>query len=555
VKILELNFSKKILYFILIFLIIIAFFLRLFRLGELPAVMHRDELAIAYNAYSIVETGRDEWGESYPIVFKSFGDYKLPGLIYSSILGIKIFGLNPFGARVINAILASLAIPAMFIFTKELFKSRFVSLVSTILLVFSFWHLSGSRNVYEPIVALSLFIPNYLTLFKATEDKRYLLLSVVFFAISIWFYHTPLFIYPLMYVLWYFFKRKQLSSKAKKWWAIFFVLTILIFLINSLAVVTLNKSRSETTIFMSQQLKDMYQESLHKYWSAGIPLHPVFTIPQRIFQLSYYFVQGYIKGISPDFIFFNGGNNSWHNLKSIGFGNINPILLPFSIMGLIYVIKNKKKPAYYFLLSLLVLTPIPNALTIDSPNTNRLIDFHFLILILAAFGFYYFCNLEFLKNKIAKKIHKIMIALSLVFYIVITGQFLSNYFLIFNYSLDSSWNEGFPELVQQIENYRDDYDKVIMVTTTSESHIFYLFYTAYPPEKIQVQNDDLNHAHKIENIYFWVDLKTLELEEDEKILLISSANEKIKNPIFTVNDWQGKVLWQGYELEIEEVAN
>lgn len=107
-------------------------FLRLFHLGQLPVIMHRDELAIAYNAYSILETQRDEWGETLPMVFKSFGDYKLPGLIYSTILGIRLFGLNPFGSRVITAVLASLAIPIMFFFTKELFKSRLTALLSTI---------------------------------------------------------------------------------------------------------------------------------------------------------------------------------------------------------------------------------------------------------------------------------------------------------------------------------------------------------------------------------------------------------------------------------------
>lgn len=488
------NSSKKIVFIVLAILIICGFFLRLINLGQLPAVMHRDELAIGYNAYSILETGRDEWGKVWPVVFKSFGDYKLPGLIYSTILGVKLFGMNQFGSRVITAIFASLAIPAMFLFTKELFKSRFISLFSTLFLVFSFWHISGSRNIYEPIVALSLAIPSYLALFKAAKKTKYLLLSILFFSIAIWFYHTPFFIYPLMYILWSGYNWRKFSDRERKWWVIGFIFVILVSCINFYAVATLNKSRSETTIFMSQELKDRHQATMRKYWLAGVPLHPIFTSAQRSFQLSYYFIQGYFKGISPDFLFFNGGNNSWHNLKSIGFGNLNPVFLPLSILGFIYVFKNRKKPANYFLLCLLILSPIPNALTIDSPNTNRLMDFHFLILVLSAIGLYFYCLLKLVKNNSLSRVYGLLFLTFIFTYVVLTSQFLASYFLIYNSSLESAWHEGFPELIKDVDEYKNNYDKVIISTSNSEAYMFFLFYSHYSPKKIQDQPEGFNHV-------------------------------------------------------------
>lgn len=237
---------------------------------------------------------------------------------------------------------------------------------------------------------MPLAVASYLTLFKAIKKTWYLWISVLLFAISTWFYHTSLFIYPLIFVLWFFYNRHEFSKKTKKRWILAFALVVILAGWNIFASAKVNQSRSETTIFMSQELKDLHQTEMHRFWVMGVPLHPLFTVTQRFFQLFYHFVQGYFKGINPDFLFFTGGNNYWHNLQVIGFGNINPVFLPFIVLGLIYLIKNRQKPESYFLLALLVLAPIPNAVTIDAPNINRLLDSHYLLLVVAALGFYRF---------------------------------------------------------------------------------------------------------------------------------------------------------------------
>lgn len=530
--------SQKFSYFsiILISIVFLGVFLRLIRLGQLPAIMHRDELAIAYNAYSILETQRDEWGQAWPIVFKSFGDYKLPGLIYSTILGIRIFGLNPFGSRVVTAVLASLAIPIMFLFTNRLFKSRLTALLSTIFLTFSFWHISSSRNIYEPIVVLPLTIASYLTLFQAVKKQQFLWISLLLFAISIWFYHTPLFIYPLIFILWFFYNQKQFSKKVKKNWILVFVSIVILAGLNIFALAQVNQSRSGTTIFMSQELKDLHQTEMHKFWVAGVPLYSPLVLIERFFQISYYFVQGYFKGISSDFLFFTGGNNYWHNLKTIGFGNLNPVLLPFVILGLIRLIKNRQKPENYFLLVLLILAPIPNAMTVDAPNINRLMDFHYLLLVVAALGFY-----SFYKN--ARKTAVFFAAFA---YILVTGQFLAKYFLTYNLSLYPTWHEaGMEELVEVVTAKQNEYDRVIVMAPIPAPHIFFLFYTQYSPQNLAGNSD--NH---IDNIYFMNELPQSNFY-DENILLVTAV---IKNPredsVFLIKNWEDRPLWQGYKLKI-----
>ncbi len=61
--------------FLLIIILIIAAFLRLWRLESIPPSLTPDEAALGYNAYSVLKTGKDEYGKVLPIIFKSFGDY------------------------------------------------------------------------------------------------------------------------------------------------------------------------------------------------------------------------------------------------------------------------------------------------------------------------------------------------------------------------------------------------------------------------------------------------------------------------------------------------
>ena len=130
------NFFKK--YWLLIFALLLGAFLRLYQLGSLPNALTWDEAALGYNAYSIIKTGRDEFGKLLPIVFKSFGDYK-PGLyVYLVIPSVAIFGLNEFAVRLPGALFGVLAIFGIYLLILELFaeekRARLLASFSTLAL-------------------------------------------------------------------------------------------------------------------------------------------------------------------------------------------------------------------------------------------------------------------------------------------------------------------------------------------------------------------------------------------------------------------------------------
>ena len=73
---------------ILAILTALALVLRVWALGQVPPGIDADEAALGYNAYSLLKTGRDEYGVPHPLVFESFGDYKRPVYFYFAIPSI-----------------------------------------------------------------------------------------------------------------------------------------------------------------------------------------------------------------------------------------------------------------------------------------------------------------------------------------------------------------------------------------------------------------------------------------------------------------------------------
>jgi 4-amino-4-deoxy-L-arabinose transferase-like glycosyltransferase len=78
--------------------------LYVFRCEKNPPGFFIDESSIAYNAYTISQTGQDEFGKPWPLFFRAFGDYKNPTYIYLLALFFKLAGPSIFTARLLSAL-------------------------------------------------------------------------------------------------------------------------------------------------------------------------------------------------------------------------------------------------------------------------------------------------------------------------------------------------------------------------------------------------------------------------------------------------------------------
>src|SRR5438309_1647159 len=109
-------------YEILIFAIIILIgaFLRLYQIQKYPPGLYIDEVSIGNNAYSILHTGRDEYGIKFPLSFKSFGDYKMPLYIYAVTGAMALLGKNELAVRLPSSLSGILTLVIFYFFIKKI---------------------------------------------------------------------------------------------------------------------------------------------------------------------------------------------------------------------------------------------------------------------------------------------------------------------------------------------------------------------------------------------------------------------------------------------------
>src|SRR3954464_2022425 len=62
-----------------------------------------DESSICYNAYTISQTGQDEYGQAWPLFFRAFGEYKSPTIIYVLAGLFRVTGPSITAARMLVA--------------------------------------------------------------------------------------------------------------------------------------------------------------------------------------------------------------------------------------------------------------------------------------------------------------------------------------------------------------------------------------------------------------------------------------------------------------------
>ena len=169
----------------LLFIVVLAFLLRFYKVTQSPPSLNWDETSIAYNAYSILKTGHDEWGIKFPLNFRSYGEYKLPVQIYASIPAVAVFGLNEFGVRVTPVIYGTLTVLLLYFLVNLLFKNKRIGLLSAFILAVSPWHIQLTRASFESSFSVFWVVLGAISFIKGFEKKKYWLISIIPFVIAI----------------------------------------------------------------------------------------------------------------------------------------------------------------------------------------------------------------------------------------------------------------------------------------------------------------------------------------------------------------------------------
>lgn len=487
--------SKKI---ILILILILAFGLRFYKITDVPPSLNWDEVSIGYNAYSILKTGKDEWGQTLPLFFRSYGEYKLPAQIYASIPGIYFFGLNELGVRITPVVYGVLTVLLLFFLARALFKSEFVGQVAAFLLAISPWHIQLTRASFESSFAAFWIVLGTWFLVKGIKDHIFLVLAAIPFAFSVYTYNTarvftPLFIFIFLLLFHNnFIKLKKIVA-----------LSALLFVVILLPMVPFTLSGAGSARYKLVSITDdkgLIPRINENRGNSNLPNILPTLVHNKYTYIGFYFAQNYLAHFTPDYLFFNGAPHKQHHVQNIG--ELYIFQAPFLLIGL-YLLFRKKNKFRWVLLSWILIAHLPVATTNDSiPHALRNLIAAPAYQLITAYGIYK--SYIFLKKQ--KKFqnfgyHYLLVIVISIASVLQFQNYLENYYLNYSKKYSRDWQYGYKQAVNYINQNKHKYDEIVFTRHYGEPHMFTLFYSQYDPAKYQ---NNPNLARYETNDWVWV---------------------------------------------------
>jgi len=479
---------------IILFLVItLALFLRLYKVISIPPSLNWDEVSIGYNAYSILKTGKDEWGKFLPVHFEAYGEYKLPAQIYASIPAIAIFGLNEFGVRITPVFYGALTVLFLYLLAKEIFDNEWIALISSFLLAISPWHIQLTRASFESSFSVFWVTLGAWLFVKGFANKKYWIASIIPFAISVYTYNaarvfTPLFLFVIILIY-----RKELFKNLKV-----FIICFLIFALSMIPLINFFISGDATARLKLVSITDDpgFEQRINvARGSTHLPEPLPRLIHNKVTHYVYVFAGNYLSHFTPDFLFIHGAGHKQHHVQ--GIGELYAIQAPFILIGLYFLFRNKNKWRW-FLMSWLLLAFVPVSVTVDSiPNALRTLLAVIPYQIITALGFYETYRILNRKNFLRWTI----VAVSAIILAVSFGGYLNNYYNIYPKLYSRDWQYGYKQVVSYIKEHYKKYDLIVFSRTYGEPHMFTLFFLNWDPGKYQ---DDPNLDRFEANKWIWV---------------------------------------------------
>ena len=303
-------------YLLLVLIILLFLVTRLYKIAQIPSSVYWDEASIGYNAFAVATDLKDEWGDTLPLHFRAFGEFKLPVYIYSVAILTKLFGSNEITLR-LPAVLYSLGtIIAVYFLAKKITKKESVGLASAFLLTISPWLFIFSRTGFEATAGLFFFFVFLIFLLLYQEKRYYIILSSLAAILSIYSYNSFRIIIPAILFVW-LISQKHKDIKLE-------LIALGFFLISLIPIVRLYLLDAGAVRLIAVGANGF----------VGI-------------------ITNYLSHFDPRFFFVNGDIIKRHGLP--GWGELYYLDFPILLIGIWRVVKDRNKLAWLFPLLLILI--------------------------------------------------------------------------------------------------------------------------------------------------------------------------------------------------------
>jgi len=476
----------------LLIILLVASFLRLWKIGEVPVSLFGDELDVGYHSYSILKTGKDYSGNSWPLHFQSLAEWRTPLYLYSTVPTVAMFGISPLGVRLPAAIFGILGILAFYFLLLEIGNWK-LAVTASLILAVSPWHIQYSRAGFEVTLLLLLLLLGLYLFFKALKYGKWLWLSTTCLAFTPWVYSTAKLFTPILLIFLFVVWRKEILKVSKKY--LVFSLLSLVIIGAPITYSTLYGGGAQRFGYISvftdptrePEIGVARQHDARMRGETGAGLTP--KLADKVIHNKFTFwgqniLNNYFQAFSADFLFIKGDPNLRHSVDKVGqFYKIEALAL---FLGLIFFFTRSTRFArsgqankIKWLIAFWILVGvIPSAITRDGGNhATRLILILPPLIFLIAYGL---VETSSLLTKLLKPLFFILYSL---FFILNFISYQHEYWIHNPWDSERWWHTGFKESIQSIKAIDKNYEKVIISTANEPPWIFFAGWYEYPPEK------------------------------------------------------------------------
>jgi len=547
--------------------------------------MYWEEVALGYDAYSILKTGKDHHGNAFPVVaFTSFGDFKPSGYFYAIVPFLSLLGLNELSVRLPSAfagIAMVIGIGFLVRFLSEILwphaSTRFYRmsfLVALGIAAISAWLIQFSRGAWEVNLASTLLLWSVVSgLFVVRTNKRqplYMLLAVIFAGLSMYVYHATRVVAPAvlaaLFLLWVFpilsNSRFRLDGFFTAWKKVLLPGLIFVVLILPILLSTRDQSTNQRFAETSIMSDGEYVKKSNEFRELTGNNRIINIFTHRYIILSQQIVTSFLSHFSPNFLFISGDTNPRHSTGFTGIMSLPDafwLIVGVMSLGYAFLTKRNTRGIVLFLVWWLLIGILPAAITKASPHALRILPTAPVFITLLSIGVLQ--TFIWMRKSVDYRIFTFI----LLCIAVVHAGFWLNYWRFYTniYAVESasSWQYGYKQMVNELNVLAAGQpDTPIFVTREyGRPAMYYWFYSKTPPQEVQAEAvsaaKDQGEFLTFKNISF---INTVNEAKPGIIVSSSSGYDQLVQEnasvqkLREIRDQRGQVVWVLSQIAAEQ---
>ena len=375
-------------FFPYILVLLISLFLLTFKLAFSPVHLNQDEAMFALNAKSIADNGRDFYGNKLPFYFWHLDNFwATPLLVYWSSLFLKFLPFSEAGVRFPSAFLGFINVGLMMYLAHLVFKKKYLTLMSGVLLLATPAFFINSRLMLDNIYPVFFVLMWLIFLSRKNYFLAGLMLGLGFHS-----YHAGKIYFPLYFI------GTLIFGYIFKW--LDFKKSLLILIGFSIPLIVFIPWLVRHPDTLSNQVS--YATSIDKNLGSNL-------------------IVNYISYFDPAILFSTGDRTLIHSTGRVGLF-LFPLFF-FLILGVIYAVKEKNLLAKLSLFGLFIYPLAPSIISDPGRISRALVIIPFAVLF-ALYGIKFMVES---REKLLKPIAYVIFALCVLTFLFFLSDYFGNY--------------------------------------------------------------------------------------------------------------------------------